>query len=84
MREIWRKWKAITRLLLMGVKAMARSVAVLRSWEQLTRTAGLGAIGLSLLASGESVNPWSMGLGTIFLALNAYLAYIIGEKTGES
>ena len=72
------------RLFLRGTKAVARSVSVLRSWEQLTRTAGLGAIGLSLLAPGESVNPWSMGLGTIFLALNAYLAYIIGEKTEET
>jgi hypothetical protein len=62
---------------------LTRNAAVLKSWEYLTRTAGLGAIGLSLLASGEQVNPISLALGSLFLVLNTYLAYIIGALPEE-
>ena len=57
---------------------LCRSKSVLQSWEQMTRTAGLGAIGLSLLATGEQVNPISLALGAVFLTLSTYFAYTLG------
>jgi hypothetical protein len=59
------------------------SLSVLRSWEQITRTSAMGAIGLSLLASGESINPWSMAFGAILLVSNTYLADTIGKHSKE-
>lgn len=50
------------------------SQSVWRSWEQSTRTAGLAAIGLSVFASGEVVNPWSLAAGVVLLVLNVYIA----------
>ena len=59
------------------------NLAVLRSWDQTTRTAGLGAIGVSVFASGSSVNPWSFGLGVALLIANTYIASLVGRFEAE-
>jgi hypothetical protein len=59
------------------------NASVWRSWEQFTRAAALGAIGVSIFASGESVNPWSLASGIAFLLANAYIAWKAGEMEGK-
>lgn len=60
------------------------NASVWRSWEQSTRAAGLGAFGISVFASGEHVNPLSLGFGGVLLVLNAYIAYHAGQlERGE-
>jgi len=80
MRRVLKIWLRRVRKTIIQVVS---SLSVLRSWEQLTRAAALGAIGLSMLASGESVNPWSIGLGAFFLVLNVFIAYAVGQRSEE-
>ena len=53
--------------------------AVWQSWEQSTRAAGLGAIGVSVFASGDQVNPWSFAVGIVFMLANAHIAQRLGQ-----
>lgn len=68
-------WQSLLRLRL----AFSPNRVVWQSWEQSTRAAGLGAIGVSVFASGDQVNPWSLGFGIVLLVLNAYIARHLGH-----
>ena len=58
-------------------------LAVWRSWEQSSRAAGLALIGLSMFATGDSVNPASLTVGLAFLVLNVYIAKRVGQAEEE-
>ncbi len=72
-------WQSLIRLR----SAFRPNRAVWHSWEQSTRAAGLGAVGVSVFASGSQVNPWSLGFGIVLLVLNAYIARHLGDA-GET
>lgn len=59
------------------------SVSVWRNWEVVCRAAGLGAIGLSVLAEGGQVQPGSILAGIIVLIASTYCAYRAGEMEAE-
>ena len=59
------------------------NLAVWRSWEQSSRAAGLALVGLSMYATGGSVNPASLAVGLAFLVLNVYIARRLGQAEEE-
>lgn len=59
------------------------NASVWRSWEQLTRTAGLASIGLSLFVQGDAVNPWSFTVGAALLVFNTWTAHMLGRVEAE-
>tara|TARA_R110000868_G_scaffold225999_2_gene478337 strand:- start:4590 stop:4874 length:285 start_codon:yes stop_codon:yes gene_type:complete len=59
------------------------NISVWRNWEILTRTAGLGAIGVSIFAQGGQVEPGSVILGISALTASMHCAHIVGELEAQ-
>ena len=59
------------------------NISVWRCWEVMSRTGGLGLIGVSVLAQGGQVQPPSIILGGIALMTSTYCAFRAGEMEDD-